>query len=253
MQPEYGALFKIDDVKASDGGFEVAGYVSTFGNVDHGGDVVMRGAFDASIAAWRTGSRKIRFLYAHDTFSPLGVAKDLRADDKGLFGTFKISKTTLGEDVHTWLKDGALDSFSIGYIPTDVEFDDVGVRKLLSVDLLECSVVSIPMNEQAGVTRVKADLPFDQVLVRSLEHLKLGVAEAEALHTRRAAEKRELSERHLAAMKDLADEAEASMSRLRALLVALESESGPVGDMKLRLDLARRLSAYRGHLQETAA
>ncbi|HKC98924.1 MAG TPA: HK97 family phage prohead protease [Methylomirabilota bacterium] len=154
MDTEYGALFKIDDVKQSDsGGWEVAGYASTYGNLDAGGDVVMRGAFDSSIEA----EHKVRFLYAHRTDQVLGLPKSLKSDDRGLFGVFKISKTALGEDVHTLLKDGALDSFSIGYVPTDVEFDDSGARLLKGVDLLEVSVVALPMNGKATVTRVKAE------------------------------------------------------------------------------------------------
>jgi HK97 family phage prohead protease len=174
VQTEYGALFKIDDIKASDSGWEVAGYASTFGNVDHGGDVVMRGAFDKTLAEWKAGRNKVRFLWAHDTWQVLGVPKDLRTDDRGLFGTFKISKTQLGEDTHTLLKDGAVDSFSIGYLPADVEFDDVGVRKLLAVDLLEVSVVAIPMNDQAAVTRVKAAAEPDSLKRLSIAgHIEL--------------------------------------------------------------------------------
>lgn len=244
---EYGALFKIDDVKASDSGWEVAGYASTFGNIDHGGDVVMRGAFDATLAAWQAGQQKVRFLWAHDTWQVLGVAKDLKADDRGLFGTFKISKTKLGEDVHTLLKDGAVDSFSIGYIPTEVEFDDVGTRKLLAIDLLEVSVVAIPMNDKAEVTRVKADLPFVQMLERSLEHLKLGTEEAKALHARRASEKRELNEAQLAALTGVRDQAKAFVTSLDELLTAPADEA--LGDVKLRLELARRLSMRRGYLE----
>jgi Escherichia/Staphylococcus phage prohead protease len=153
---QYGALARIDSVKATDDGWSCTGYVSTFGNVDHVGDVVMHGAFDASLAAWKAGAQKIRFLNAHRTDQVLGVATELKADDRGLLGTFKISKTSLGQDIHTLLKDGALDSFSIGYVPTDIEFDDSGVRKLLGVDLLEVSLVSIPANDQAAVTGVKA-------------------------------------------------------------------------------------------------
>jgi HK97 family phage prohead protease len=150
---EYGPRFKVTEFKSSDAGAEVAGYVSTYGNVDHGGDVVMRGAFDATLAA----KTPVRFLWAHDTHEVIGLPIELKSDDKGLFGRFKISQTQRGRDVHTLLKDGALDSFSIGYIPTDVEFDDADTRLLKSVDLLECSVVAMPMNERATVTAVKSD------------------------------------------------------------------------------------------------
>jgi hypothetical protein len=56
------------------------------------------------------------------------------------------------------LKAGAVRSMSIGYMPTKWEFqqdnDDV-TRVLKEIDLLENSVVSIPMNEQAQVQSVK--------------------------------------------------------------------------------------------------
>jgi phage head maturation protease len=45
---------------------------------------------------------------------------------------------------------------SIGYIPEDQEFDDDGIRKLKSVELFEISLVSMPMNEEARITAVKA-------------------------------------------------------------------------------------------------
>jgi HK97 family phage prohead protease len=155
---EYGPRFKVTEFKSSDQGAEVAGYVSTYGNVDHGGDVVMRGAFDTSLAA----ATPVRFLWAHDTHEVIGLPIELKSDDKGLFGRFKISQTVRGRDIHTLLKDGAVDSFSIGYIPTDVEYDEAGLRLLKGVDLLECSVVAMPMNAHAMVTAVKSDAVEDK-------------------------------------------------------------------------------------------
>ncbi len=148
----YGQRFKLTEFKSSDAGAEVAGYVSTYGNTDHGGDVVMRGAFDSALAS----GMPVRFLWAHDTHEVIGLPLELKSDDTGLFGRFKISQTARGRDVHTLLKDGAVDSFSIGYIPTEVEFDG-DTRLLKSLDLLECSLVSMPMNPRATVTAVKSD------------------------------------------------------------------------------------------------
>ena len=150
---QYGHPLRITELKAVDDAFEVAGYVSTYGNMDHGGDVVLHGAFEQTLS----NKAPVRFLFGHDTHQVLGKPIELRSDNTGLFGRFKISQTQLGRDVHTLLKDGALDSFSIGYIPTDVEFDESGARLLKGIDLLECSVVSMPMNTRATVTAVKAD------------------------------------------------------------------------------------------------
>jgi HK97 family phage prohead protease len=152
-QFKYGPSQRIGELKAIGDAWEVSGYPSVYGIVDHGNDVVMRGAFDYTLDS----SNKVRFLYAHDTRQVLGVPIELRSDDRGLYGRFKISKTQLGQDVHTLLQDKALDSFSIGYVPTDVEYDDAGVRQLKAVDLLEVSLVALPMLDDATVTAVKDD------------------------------------------------------------------------------------------------
>jgi HK97 family phage prohead protease len=147
---QYGLAFPVHEVKATGDAWTVEGYASTYGNVDQGGDVVLRGAFDDTLKS----DRRVRFLLGHDQTKPLGSPLDLHSDEKGLWGKFKISKTSIGHDVHEWLMDGALDSFSIGYIPTDVEFDG-DVRLLKGINLLETSLVAIPMNDQALVTGVK--------------------------------------------------------------------------------------------------
>ncbi len=153
MSVQYSKPLPIQEIKAaSDGSFEVSGYVSTFGSVDRMGDTIMAGAFDRSLS----DGRRIKFLFAHDQAQVLGVPIALKADDHGLFGRFKISRTRLGEDVHTLLKDGALDSFSIGFFIDDLDFDpETGVRILKEIDLLEASVVAVPANPEALVTNVK--------------------------------------------------------------------------------------------------
>jgi HK97 family phage prohead protease len=158
----YGAPQRIAELKASDDGWEVAGYASTWDR-DLGNDVVHRGAFSVTLGS---GSR-VRFLYAHDASQVLGRALELREDERGLFGRFAISKTRLGQDVHTLLSDGSLDSFSIGFIPRDFEHDEkAGVRNLKQVELLEVSVVALPMQPHAVVTAVKelAGLPIEEAL-----------------------------------------------------------------------------------------
>jgi len=153
----YGVPQRIAEVKAADDGWEVAGYASTWDR-DLGNDVVHPGAFKATLDA---GGR-VRFLFAHDASQVLGRPLELREDERGLFGRFRISKTRLGQDVHTLLTDGSLDSFSIGFIPRDFDHDEkANVRHLKAVELLEVSVVSLPMQPRATVTSVKGTLPED--------------------------------------------------------------------------------------------
>jgi HK97 family phage prohead protease len=167
--------FDLQELKARDDGWTFSGYASTFGNVDEGGDVVLKGAFLDSLE--RRPSPKL--LWQHDVGEPLGKVISLREDERGLFGEFKISRTTRGQDAYQLLKDGALDSMSIGYIPADQEFTGDGVRQLKAVDLLEISVVSIPMNEEALITSIKSaarHVPPHRVIAE----LKAWIVELEA-------------------------------------------------------------------------
>jgi Escherichia/Staphylococcus phage prohead protease len=145
--------FQLEELKSrGDDGWSFSGYASTFGNVDEGGDVVLRGAFADTLA-----HRVPRLLWQHDIHEPIGKVMSLTENDLGLHGEFKISRTSRGHDAYQLLKDGAIDSMSIGYMPEEQEFDQAhNVRKIKSVELFEVSLVSIPMNEEARVTAVKA-------------------------------------------------------------------------------------------------
>lgn len=156
MGLDYGRALPLETKQLDGDEWAVEGYLSTFGNRDSGDDIVLPGAFDATLAS----GRKVKFLFGHDDTKIAGPPLTLRVDDHGLFARGRISKTALGGDIHTWLLDGALDSWSIGYVPTDVGFKEAPeggmVRLLKAVDLLEGSLVAIPMNEAATVTGVKA-------------------------------------------------------------------------------------------------
>jgi hypothetical protein len=118
---------------------------------------------------------------------------------------------------------------SIGYVTEEAQFDDSNVRLLKSIDLLECSVVSLAMNEQATVQSVKAsrpasfkdwlalDVPFEDILAQLKGFLILGTDEAEALWARRAEDERKLSDAHLAAIDAFRAEVKACDERLEHL------------------------------------
>lgn len=235
---EYGLPFQIETKRLDGDQWLVEGYASTYDR-DLGDDVIVPGAFAKSL----TNGRPVRFLYQHDHRQVLGKALELKEDERGLYGRFAISKTALGGDVRTLLKDGCLDSFSIGYIPKEAETDKKeGVRRLKEVELLEVSVVSMPMNPAALVTAVKeldgsaiAQAVADYVrgaeakrAARPLEEvLDEAHAEVRALWERRLADGREPSPKNTAAVagyrQALLDEADA----LKAYLPT-EEEDTPV-------------------------
>lgn len=143
------------------------GYASVFRSPDKDspdmtGDMVCAGAFKKSIAE---RGHKVRMLWQHDPSQPIGRWTSMREDDQGLYVKGQISETSLGRDVMTLLKDGAVDSMSIGYepIPADTEYAKTAkgdsVRLLRAVKLWEVSLVSFPADQAAKVTAVKAALP----------------------------------------------------------------------------------------------
>jgi HK97 family phage prohead protease len=115
----------------------------------------MKGAFLATLKA-----RQFRpLLWHHHQDQPIGIEKSLREDGKGLLGTWQLLESGPAVLAYEALKKGAVRAMSIGYIPQEVGFgdDDGRVRFLKSVDLLENSLVTLPMNAQAAVTGVKAN------------------------------------------------------------------------------------------------
>src|SRR6185436_7396188 len=122
---------------------------------DLGGDIINKGAFARTLR-----QREFRpLLWQHQMSEPIGVEKSIREDGKGLLGTWELLDTQRGSEAYTLLKAGAVRSMSIGYIPGEFSFEEEGkIRRLTDVELLENSVVSLPMNEQARVQSVK-ELP----------------------------------------------------------------------------------------------
>lgn len=191
MALEYGRALPLEAKQLEADVWEVSGYVSTFGNIDNGGDIVLPGAFNDTLAS----GRKVKFLWAHNDEKVLGPPLQLHVDDHGLFAVGRISRTVLGADIHTLLLDGAVDSWSIGYLPTDVGFKedpsgDGMVRLLKSVDLFEGSLVAVPMNEQAVVTGVKHDHPGDGLDYETHANQLLDGVEEFLGRTRHGAERR---------------------------------------------------------------
>lgn len=240
---DYTAIpLEVVELKAGKDGWTFSAYASTFGNLDHTGDVILAGAFDQTLTA-----RTFRpLLWQHDMREPIGIEKSLKPDGKGLLGNWELIDTQRGTDAYKLLKRGAIRSMSIGYIPEIVEYDSAGVRIIKQIDLLENSVVSIPANEQATVTSVKAielAVPFENLIAQLKGYTAVGLDEVEALFDRRRAEFRQPTEAHIGAVLSLLEDLKGSQARLEALLHADDEVPATVkaGEaMSLRLALARR-------------
>ena len=140
------------------------GYGSVFENVDLGGDVVVRGAFKASLDRWsKKGEMPAMFGY-HRFDNPVGDWLQISEDDYGLkvrgrlwvYGDTRIEEAVKCYNV---VKGTGPRGLSIGYRAIEEEIQDTATgrfRLLKEIELFEISVVGFAMNPKASVTSVKS-------------------------------------------------------------------------------------------------
>lgn len=126
----------------------VTGYVSRFDEADRSGDVVRRSAFLGACA-------DVPLLWQHDPSRPIGRVLKLTEDARGLKMVAGVSKACRdGEDALALLRCGAVDGLSFGYRVKSARRRPGGGRELLKLELVECSVVTLPMHDGARVEAI---------------------------------------------------------------------------------------------------
>ncbi|MCP1289830.1 HK97 family phage prohead protease [Chromobacterium sp. S0633] len=135
-----------------------SGYASVFNLVDGDQDIVVKGAFNASLADWSAKGRLPALLWQHRMGEPIGVYTKMHEDDVGLYVEGKLAlKTARGAEAYELMKMNAVSGLSIGFVSRDDSYDRVtGVRTIKQVDLWEVSVVTFPANDASRVNGVKA-------------------------------------------------------------------------------------------------
>jgi HK97 family phage prohead protease len=156
------------EAKFAEGGEpgEFTGYGAVFGNVDMGGDLIVKGAFRKTLAEWKAKKKMPKMLLQHggaftDGMLPIGVWTSMEEDDYGLkvAGRLYGLQTDRGSLIYEGLKSGALDGLSIGYKATDFKMGKTQAeprRTIKEVNLYEVSVVLFGMNGMSLVDGVKA-------------------------------------------------------------------------------------------------
>lgn len=136
----------------------IQGYASLWGVADLAGDVLVQGAFAASLA--QAGSGGIRMLHQHVEAVPVGVWDEVVEDDMGLLVRGRIMDwTPEGRLAQTLARAGALDGLSIGYRSRRAHREG-RLRVLSEVDLWEVSLVTFPMLPGARFGVVRHDDVF---------------------------------------------------------------------------------------------
>ena len=83
-----------------------------------------------------------RLLENHDGSKIIGVVTARNSDDEEMRYTARISATKAGDDVIELIKDGALDSVSIGVDPVEATYNDDGILVVSKANWRELSIAA---------------------------------------------------------------------------------------------------------------
>lgn len=168
-----------------DGVFE--GHASVFGELDSYRDIVVKGAFDKSLAKLAKAKRDITMLWQHQRHNPIGIYPlkevDLQGDTFYVRGHHNMDVQQARES-HALMRQKALTGLSIGYVTVVDEYDAKNdIRKLKEVDLWEISPVTFPAGDSARVVTVKSinDMTNISDVERTLRDAGFSRKEAEAI------------------------------------------------------------------------
>ena len=157
--------FKSFEMKAQDNGM-IAGYFSTYDvEPDSYGDIIEKGAFTETIKKREESGHPFPLCFNHDFSAVIGSVKKIEDTEKGPYIEAEFLDTQLAQDVRKMLMSGAIYQFSFAYdvlqsrVPTEDE-KKMGIGNVLQkVDVFEISVVTVPANQNAVATEVKAIEP----------------------------------------------------------------------------------------------
>ena len=121
---------------------------------------------------------------------PVGKAISIEARDTGLYTKAYISnsKTEKISAIRDLVEEGILKTFSIGFDPTNDEKDKDGVRVITDFELIEQSIVPIPMNQDSTFSVMqkrfqKSNNMFGQMFCNERKLLAKGAVDAAAITT----------------------------------------------------------------------
>lgn len=134
-------------------------------------EVFRNGAFTKTL---HEGADRVKFYTNHghrQNKLPIGRALTLRQDAAGLVGEFRVSKTSDGDEALELVRDGVLDSFSVGFAKVKERADKSGLVERTEVKLREVSLVAHPAYEGALVAGVRTQFS-DEELERLLDAIR---------------------------------------------------------------------------------
>lgn len=177
---EYKAI-ELETKEIGEDGRTVTGLAAVFGNVDHGGDRLFKGAFKKTL---KESAGRVKHLWQHDMGQPpIATVKELREVNRddlpdtiqkkwpdatgGLLVVRKYLDTPRGNEVLEGIKGGAIAEMSFAYDALKYDFEEdkeskTVIRNLREVRLWETSDVVWGMNA-ATVASKSVDYRIEQL------------------------------------------------------------------------------------------
>ncbi len=143
-------LYVETKIMAQDDG-AVSGIAWKFAQADRIGDWINPGSFKAT-------AMPLPMLFGHDQNDPIGTwdTAEEKADGLHVTGKLLIDDVPRAREVRALVKAGAVRGISIGFITKKSENRAGGGRTIKSLELLEASLVTLPMHPGAQVTSAKS-------------------------------------------------------------------------------------------------
>jgi len=128
----------------------VEGIAWAFATPDRVGDVILKGAFAGAVVP-------LPMLFGHDQNDPVGVwdTAEEREDGLHLKGRLLVDDVARAREVAALVLSGAVRGISIGFRTKKAAPRPRGGRTIEALELLEASLVVIPMHPGARVTSAK--------------------------------------------------------------------------------------------------
>jgi HK97 family phage prohead protease len=138
------------DLQVDDGGL-IKGIAWPFGTPDSYGDEIVPGAFKSAKAP-------LPLLFAHDTKQPLGAWDEITETAKGLTvgGKLLVDDVARAREIRAIVKAGGATGLSIGFVTKAAKAKKGGGRVITAVELVECSIVTVPAHPGARITSAKS-------------------------------------------------------------------------------------------------
>lgn len=129
----------------------ISGLAWKFGTPDRIGDWIEPGAFKGA-------KLPLPMLFGHDMNDPVGTwdSAEEKADGLHVTGKLLVDDVARAREVRALVKSGAVRGLSIGFITKQASARPGGGRTIKSLELLEASLVTIPMHSGAKVTSAKS-------------------------------------------------------------------------------------------------